>query len=263
MKRINAIETGKEQMPSISIIIAAYNEETKIAQTLETVIAIFDKKKEKYGNYEIILVDDGSTDKTSEEANIVSKKYPQVKVVSSMPNKGKGFAIRKGMNEAKGDIFLLTDADLAYALNNVDPFLDACSLYDVAVGTRIHPESTYLMNYTSFKLIFFRHIISRFFNALVDFFFGIKQTDKQCGLKVMKKEIGKIIVSHGKINGFSYDVELFLIAKNRGSKIIELPVQVKYSDTDSKVRVWKHAPKMFLELLTIKYNQLKGVYGRK
>ena len=263
MRTSNAIETGKEQMPSISIIIAAYNEEKNVEQTLKELIFIFDKKKEKYGNYEIILVDDGSTDKTSEEANSISKKYPQVKVISSMPNKGKGFAIRKGMNEAKGDIFLLTDADLAYALDDIDTFLDSCSLYDVAVGTRMHPQSTYLVNYKSFKLIFLRHAISRVFNAIVDIFLGIKQKDKQCGLKVMKKELGKYIASHGKINGFSYDVELFLIAKNRGNKIIELPVQVKYSDTDSKVRVWKHAPKMFLELLTIRYNQLKGVYDRK
>lgn len=262
MKKID-IKKEERKIQSISIIIAAYNEEKKIKQTLIDLIAIFDKKREKYENYEIILIDDGSTDKTSEEANAVSKKYPQVKVISSMPNKGKGFAIRKGMNEAKGDIFLLTDADLAYALNNIDTFLDSCSLYDVAVGTRMHPQSTYLVNYKSFKLIFLRHIISRFFNTIVYIFFGIKQKDKQCGLKVMKKELGKEIASQGKINGFSYDVELFLIAKNRGSKIIELPVQVKYSDTDSKVRVWKHAPKMFLELLIIKYNQLKGVYDQK
>ena len=75
MRTSNAIETGKEQMPSISIIIAAYNEEKNVEQTLKELIFIFDKKKEKYGNYEIILVDDGSTDKTSEEANSISKKY--------------------------------------------------------------------------------------------------------------------------------------------------------------------------------------------
>lgn len=259
----NGTRKEKEQCPSISIIIAAYNEEKKVEQTLQTVISIFDKKKEKYGNYEIILVDDGSKDKTIEIANDVSKKYPQLKVISSMPNKGKGFAVRKGMKEARGDIFLLTDADLAYALDNIDAFLNACSLCDVAVGTRMHPKSSYSVNYKSFKLIFFRHIISRFFNAFAKLFFGIKQEDKQCGLKVLRKEIGKDIAGHGRIDGFSYDVELFLIAKKRGSKIIELPVQVKYSDTESKVHIWKHAPKMFLELMSIKYNELNGVYDQK
>lgn len=243
----------------ISIVIVGYNEENNIGSTLRTINQFF---RSKYKDYEIIFVNDGSTDSTLNVVKNLSKTF-KLKIISNKKNKGKGFVVRQGMLSAKGDIIIITDADLAYPIEQIGPFIDAMNDFDLAVGSRMHKDSLYLMNNKCFNFLLLRHITSRIFNAYARFLFNIPATDTQCGIKVMRKELAKRIAAVSKTNGFGYDVELFVIAKKLGAKIIELPVRVIQAYPDSKVIIWKHSPKMFLEVLKIKYNNLKGVYDLK
>lgn len=249
----------RDKNKKISLIIVGYNEEKNIYNTLKKVYAFF---KKTYTHYEIIFVNDGSTDKTLEIVTSFSKQCP-INVISNSKNNGKGFVVRQGILSATGDFIIITDADLAYPIEQIGPFIDACKVTDIVVGTRIHKDSVYLMNHRAFQLILLRHVTSRLFNKYVNLLFDISASDTQCGLKVFKAKIAKEIAQASKINGFSYDVEIFVLAKKLEAKVTELPIHVVQTYPDSKVIIWKHSPKMFLEALQIKYNELTGVYTQK
>lgn len=250
---------GKENNVEVSVVIVGYNEEKKIKESLEAVQLFFKQNKICY---EIIFVDDGSTDKSQSIVAEFSQKEPRIIIISNKKNHGKGYVVRQGLAAAKGEFIVVTDADLAYPPDQISAFLSVCKENDIVVGTRIHKNAMYIMNYKSFKLLLLRHLISRFFNKLVQFLFGIRATDTQCGLKVFRRDIAKKIAALTKINGFSYDVEMFIIAKKKGAKITEFPVKVIHSYADSKVMIFKHSRQMFLEVLQIKWYELTGVYEK-
>jgi len=241
----------------LSIVIVGFNEESVIQHSLESVLHFFRGKKIPY---EIIFVDDGSTDNTLSIVKQIYAKEPCLKIISNKRNHGKGYVVKQGILYATGEVIIVTDADLAYPIEQIESFIKQSKTHPVVVGTRIHPLSLYLVNYTSFRLLFMRHLSSRIFNFYVKMLFHINNTDTQCGLKVMRCDVAKFLASRFQIKGFSYDVELFLIAKKHHIPIFEMPVQVRQSCLDSKVVVRKQALKMFMEILKIKWNDFKGVY---
>lgn len=224
----------------ISIIIPSYNEEERIGVSLEKIINYV---KSENINAEILVVDDGSKDKTSE----IASNFPEVRVIKQDKNRGKGAAVRRGMLEAKGDFRVFSDADLSTPIYEIKKLKEQYQNgYDVCIGSRA-------VDYSMIKehQPWYREMMGKTFNKIVQLLVvkGIKDT--QCGFKGFKKEAAENIFSKQKIDGFAFDVELVFLAGKLNYKIIEIPVEW-YNDERSKVNPITDSTKMFLEILKIR-----------
>lgn len=226
----------------ISIIIPGYNEEKRILASLASLCAFCE---EHFVAYEIVFVDDGSTDHT--RAMIKSFQNPRVRLVAYDDNQGKGFAVRKGMLEAKGPYRFFTDADLPYDL---EAFLSAIDTFqsgpcDVVVGARDHPDSA-----DRSGLTWFRRRASKIFSVLVRSLLNVNVKDTQCGFKGFTAEAAEKLFSASTVNGYAFDVELLVLARTLGLEVCKVPVtQVKRNY--SKVRMSLDAPMMFRDVLKL------------
>jgi dolichyl-phosphate beta-glucosyltransferase len=224
----------------LSIVIPAYNEESRIGKTLETIEKFME---ENNISHEIIVVDDGSKDNTE---NVVSQ-FPRVSFLKMPINVGKGAAVRQGMIKAIGEIVLFSDADLSTPIHEVIKLLTSIkSGYDIAIGSRA-------VDYSSIKVRqpFYREFMGRTFNKLVQLFAikGIKDT--QCGFKAFKKESAHKIFNIAKINGFGFDVEILYLAQKLNYKIDEVSVEW-YNDERSTVNPIKDSIRMFRDIFSVK-----------
>ncbi|MBU5688207.1 MAG: glycosyltransferase family 2 protein [Candidatus Aenigmarchaeota archaeon] len=222
-----------------SLIIPAYNEEKRIGEVLEILL-------KNLSDYEIIVVNDGSKDKTEKIA--LSK---GVKVISYKKNKGKGHAVKIGFLHANGDFIGFVDADKSIDPKYIKKVFDSLSQADIAIATRRNKKSKIVIQQ---PLI--RRLASLIFNIfVVRIMFNLNISDSQCGCKAMKKEVAKYLAKKTISNGFEFDVEMLWKAKLKGYKIIEVPV------------IWKHeknstfnllnGPKMFLSLIKIRFRGIR------
>ncbi|MDW8055621.1 MAG: glycosyltransferase family 2 protein [Elusimicrobiota bacterium] len=228
----------------ISIIIPVYNEEKRIEQTLHILMNYI---KNRFNRYEIIIVDDGSTDKTLQ---LLQKfiEYSEIKVVMNKQNLGKGAAVRNGVLNAEGEYIYFTDADLSTPIEELEKFLSYIKDYDIVIGSRATKGSQILVHQP-----FYREFMGKTFNKLVKLFFRMNFNDTQCGAKLFKKDVAKKIFSISKINGFAFDVEVLYIAELYGYKIKEVPVLWRHSK-GSKVHLVKNGLEMLVDLFRIKFN---------
>lgn len=228
----------------ITLLIPMYNEEKIVKDTLAEVTAYM---KETFSeDYEILFVNDGSVDSC---AALVSEcNDPSVRLVSYEQNRGKGHAIRTGVEAACGDVIFFTDCDLAYGCDVIREFYDVLAAEggpDVAVGSRPkHPEG--YAGYT-----FLRRLVSRAYLLVLRLFGGLKLSDSQCGCKGFRKETAKRIFSHCEIDRFAFDFEAILIAQRMGATFREIPVTVKRHG-ESKVHIVKDTIRMLRDLRTMK-----------
>lgn len=225
----------------ISIVIPAYNEEKRLPDTLKKIIAYFNSKNNAY---EIIIVDDGSKDNT---ASISQNFAPTVNVIKLGQNMGKGAAVRTGMLAASGDIVLFTDADSStpiYEIEKLLPFIEEG--FDVVIGSRA-------IDYSQIKIHqpFYREIMGKTFNKIVQFLVIKGIRDTQCGFKLLTKNAAQTIFSKALVNGFSFDVEMLYLANKLHLKIKEVPVEW-YNDEQSKVNPIFDSINMLIEILKIK-----------
>jgi len=224
----------------LSFVIPAFNEEYRIGMTLKTVIEYF---AEQDYSTEIIVVDDGSNDKTTE---IVSK-FPQVKLICQTKNMGKGAAVRRGMLESKGAHCIFSDADLSTPIYETSRVLhELKNGYDICIGSRAI-ESDLIRKHQPF----YREFMGKTFNKIVQtlVFKGI--SDTQCGFKGFSQQSVQAIFPLTKIDGFGFDVEILFLASKFKFKIKELPVEW-YNDERSKVNPVTDSFKMLLEILKIR-----------
>ena len=227
----------------ISIIIPGYNEEKRIARSLTALSAFCDTH---FGPYEILFVNDGSTDKTQEM--VESLRLPSLRTLHLEPNQGKGAAVRAGMLAAQGDYRFFTDADLPYDLS---AFVEAMRLFhsircDGVVGARDLPESSDQSGPTPL-----RKLTSRCFSALVRALLHVDIKDTQCGFKGFTAPAAEALFSLSSLSGYAFDVELFLLAKTRNLKIGKVPVRL-IERHHSKARLSLDAPMMFWEVIKLK-----------
>ncbi|MBT3187897.1 MAG: glycosyltransferase family 2 protein [Anaerolineae bacterium] len=238
--------------PFLSLIIPAYNEENRLPQTLEQVFAFL--VGEDYLS-EVIVVENGSTDKTLELAQKLSKKYANLRVLQN-EKAGKGLAVQRGMLAAKGEYRIFCDADLSMPIEEVSRFIPPHLDTDIVIASR---EVKGAIRYDEPE---YRHFTGRIFNLLIRLLALPKLHDTQCGFKGFRAEIAEDLFQYQSIEGWAFDVEILFIARMRGYEITELPIPWYYNG-ESKINVLRDSFRMFLDLIQIRKNARQGLYGSK
>jgi dolichyl-phosphate beta-glucosyltransferase len=235
----------------ISVIVPAFNEERRLKKTLESINNYFLKKPM---TRQIIVVDDGSSDDTTEVAERATREIRDLSVITYHPNRGKGYAIKKGVEASRGEYILFTDADNSTPIEEFEKFSVPLKHTMVVIGSRYLPESAIVV-----KQPWYRVLIGRIANWLIQFFImeGIKDT--QCGFKAFQHDAAQAIFSRLKVNRFGFDIELLAIARLLRFSIKEIPVSW-YNSPESRVRPIKDALKTFGDLIYIKLNLWSGRY---
>jgi dolichyl-phosphate beta-glucosyltransferase len=210
--------------PALSIVIPAYNEEQRLAGSLEEVSRFMGSWP---GGAETIIVDDGSLDRTAAIACDFAARRPGVRVLVNQRNRGKGYSIRRGFLEARGETVLLSDADLSTPLGEAAKLIQRLEALGggIVIGSRGLESSNVEVRQNPI-----REGMGRIFNILVRAITKLPYKDTQCGFKVITMAIGKKIFERARVDGFSYDVELLYVAHQRGIPIDEVPV------------TWRNAP---------------------
>lgn len=236
----------------LSLIIPAYNEAKYLPGTLETACKFLLKQGFPF---EIIVVDDGSKDGTSTTVKDVGQVHREVRLVQHPTNFGKGAAVRTGIKYAAGDYMIFTDADLSYAIEDVNTVLRILrGGADMAIGSRTHIDSS-----SEVHPPLIRRLLSLVFSSAVQTIAVRGITDTQCGFKGFRKQAGREIFKRLTIRGFAFDVEALVIAKSLGYRIEQVPVHFIAHGT-SKVHVIRDSLSMFIQLLRIRSNERRGLY---
>ena len=231
------------QVPYLSVVIPAYNEEMRISETVRQVVSYLGAQGY---DWEIIVADDGSSDDTARLTVEAADGDPRVRVLS-LPHGGKGWAVRNGMLAAAGEFRLLCDADLSVPIAQVERLLpDGGSGVDVAVGSREAPGAARYGEPGR------RHMMGRVYNALARCLAAPGLADTQCGFKCYRGAAADLLFGEATINGFSYDVEVIHLARRSGMTVTEIGVDWHYRE-HSKVRPFRDAFSMTLDLLRIRW----------
>jgi len=239
----------------LSVIVPAYNEEKRLAKTLIEIDKYL--KTQKY-DYEIVVVNDGSKDKTAQVAKDLQPKIANLNLIDNKENHGKGWVVRQGMLEAKGEFRLFTDADNSTQINQVENLLPYFRQgFEIVIGSRdvrgakiINPQPWH------------RRLMGEIFNLMVQMIVGLWGIwDTQCGFKALSREAAENILPRCQINRWAFDPEILAVGKRIGYKIKEAPV-VWINDLDSRVKM-RSTIKMALDLVKIRFNLISGKYGKK
>ncbi len=238
----------------VSVIIPAYNEESVIEYCITSVRSFFTKKNMRY---EIIVVDDGSTDKTASLSKMMSVADNTVQVISYQENKGKGYAVRTGVLAANGKHILFMDADCSTPVDAYDTLIPYVEQgYDIAIGSRYLKESTIHIHQPKKRII-----LGRIGNSLIQLLLLQGIHDTQCGFKLFSYSAAKSIFLKQKIDHWGFDMEVLTIGRYMGFSIQEVPVSW-HDDTRriSRFRPIKDAYKTLGELFKIKMNLIFNKY---
>lgn len=238
--------------PFLSIIIPAHNEEARLPGTLEQIAVFLDSQPYQA---EIVVVENGSHDRTLEIAHAYCQRVPCLRVFQEQM-RGKGLAVRRGMLEAAGDYRFICDADLSMPITEVNRFIPPeIPELDIAIGSREAPGAV------RYGEPLYRHFTGRVFNSLVRLIALPGLQDTQCGFKCFRGEVAAEIFPLQTIPGWTFDVEVLYIARRWGYKIVEIPIPW-YFDHQSKVKVFKDSLRMLMDLLAIRRNARRGLYAR-
>jgi glycosyltransferase involved in cell wall biosynthesis len=240
-------------LPELSIVIPSFNEELRLPVTLAEISAYIRASKRET---EVIVVDDGSTDRTADVANSFRGEIQQLRIVANDTNRGKGYSVRHGMTEARGRIVLFTDADLSAPIDEADKLLAALADHDVAIGSRALDRSL-----ISVRQSVFREYAGIVFNFIVRFILRLPFVDTQCGFKAFRRERCRVIFQQQRIERFGFDPELLYLARHHGLSAAEIPVRWAHSPA-TKVSMLRDSLQMFADIFIIRWNALSGRYPR-
>jgi glycosyltransferase involved in cell wall biosynthesis len=248
--------------PLVSVVIPAYNEERRLPQTLTRVGEYLAAQ-----NYpsEILVVDDGSTDGTARVVEGMFPNHPTLRLIKN-DHRGKGYTVRTGMLAARGHIVLFSDADLSTPIEDVEKLLPWFERgYDIVIGSREGAGAQRMQE------PFYRHIMGRVFNFIVQTLTVRGIEDTQCGFKAFRDDVAQDIftrvllygdnatrVSGGMVTAF--DVEALFIGQKSGYRIKEVPVQWRYG-TETKVSPLKDSWRNFRDVVLVRWNDLRGLYN--
>lgn len=241
----------------LSIVIPAYNEEKRIGRSLEEILRFL-----AYAGYraEVIVVNDGSKDKTAEVVAAYAEKFQKqgydLRLLTNDPNRGKGYSVKRGLSESRGEVVLFTDADLSSPITEAPKLLDPIlqDRADVAFGSRALNREL-----IGVRQPLLRDFGGRVFNLILRTITGLKFKDTQCGFKAFRREAALPVFELQSIERFGFDPEILYIAKKRGLRLHEVPV-VWNDSAGSKVNFLSDSVTMFLDLVRIRMNDVRGRY---
>ncbi|MQC27074.1 MAG: glycosyltransferase family 2 protein [Chloroflexi bacterium] len=237
--------------PFLSLIVPAYNEEGRLPNSLQK-IADFLASQDYLS--EVIVVENGSQDRTAEIASDFSQAHANFRA-ESLDGRGKGLAVRHGMLIANGEYRMMLDADLSMPVGEINRFLPPESDgADIVIASREAPGAR------RFDEPEYRHLGGRVINTLIRLLALPGLQDTQCGFKCFQAEVAQDLFSAQTITGWSFDVEVLYIARQRGYSVLELPIDWYYNE-QSHVEPLRDTVHMFKDLLTIRRNARRGLYG--
>jgi glycosyltransferase involved in cell wall biosynthesis len=240
-------------MTQLSILIPTYNEEPNIRRTAEACLAYL---RARDAAWELLLVDDGSTDRTLAIEQELAQAEPRLRLLPHAPNRGKGYAVRQGMLAARGAVRLFLDADYSTPLEEVEkllPHLDAGA--DIAIGTRRTRDAL-----IETKPPFHRHFLGELYVRLASWLLGSHVSDFNCGFKAFRAEAADRLFRLQRRDDWSFDAEVLVLAERLGYRIQEVPVRWAHAQATSKVRPLRDGLRSFRALLDIRRDLRRGVY---
>jgi dolichyl-phosphate beta-glucosyltransferase len=237
----------RNKKPFLSVIIPVFNEEKRIHK-LKDIISYL--KKQKYSS-EIVVINDGSTDKTG----AILKKYKRkINLISYFPNRGKGAAIKTGMLESLGKYRLFLDVDLSTPISEFEKFFPHLNKYDIIIGSRKIKDSNLI---TRQSLL--REYLGKIFTSLSIFILNLNTSDLTCGFKSFSGKTAEEIFQNQTIPGWGFDPEILYIAQTKKKTILEIPVTWK-NDPRTKVKFPRDIIFSLWELIKIRINAFEGRY---
>jgi len=239
-------------IPQYSIVIPAYNEAQRLGATLERLLGYLAKKG---WNAEILVVNDGCRDSTAEIVKSCAACNPSVRLIENPGNRGKGYSVRNGMMNARGQILLFSDADLSSPIEESEKLFAALAAgADVAIGSRWVQAELQTQ-----RQPLHRQLFGRVFNLLLRITLGLKFKDTQCGFKAFTRKASDTLFPRQRIERWGFDPELLFLANKFGLKVAEVPVAWAHSE-GTRISPLKDGIKMFVEMLRIRWYGLTGKY---
>ena len=243
---------AEQAAPYLSVVVPAHNEEARLGPTLEAMR----KYLSAHGyEYEIVVVDDVSRDRTGQVALAFRETEPRLRLVRREANPGKGAAVQAGMLAARGRYALFSDAD------NSTPIAEAAKLLaameegaDIAIGSRALPDSNLVV-----RQPWYREYMGRTFNLVVRLIALRQFPDTQCGFKCFRREVAQELFSHQTVSGWAFDVEILFMALRRGYRVVQVPV-TWINSRESRVSPIRSSLQMLGDLVALRYKQVRGVY---
>jgi dolichyl-phosphate beta-glucosyltransferase len=229
--------------PTITVVVPAYREERRIGRSLVTLARFL---RQRGGTFEVLVVDDGSEDRTADVVAEFARANPGFSLLRLPENRGKGAAVREGLARSRGERVLFSDADLSTPLEELGAMEQALmDGADFVVASRALRESR-----LEIRQPWYREHMGKMFNAFVRLVTGIPFRDTQCGFKLLRGTHARSLAAEMRENGFSFDVELILLARRRGLQLLELPVRWR-NDTGSRVNPVRDSAAMLVALARI------------
>jgi dolichyl-phosphate beta-glucosyltransferase len=236
--------------PFLSIIIPAHNEQNRLPATLDQILQFL---KQQSFTSEVIVVENGSTDRTYELAQKFARQHENLRVIQS--EKGKGAAVQYGMLTAQGDYRFMCDADLSMPVEEIVKFIPpTLQNFDIAIASR---EAKGAVRYNEPS---YRHLGGRGINFLIQTLILPGLNDTQCGFKCFRAEVAEDLFKRQTLMGWSFDIELLYIARRHGYRIVEIPIHW-YHFSDSKVSALRDSVHMIQDIFRIRANARRGVYN--
>ena len=228
----------------ISLVIPMYNESSIIGEAVEVFSSYMQKTFE---DWELIFVDDGSSDGCGDTVTAAHEKDERIRLCRYTPNRGKGYAVRTGVLAAEGDFILFTDCDNAYGEDAVGRLAQTLtdSGADIVVGSRNLSKDGY-EGYTPL-----RKLASKIYIKVISVAAGFKLSDSQCGIKGFRSNVAKKIFSHCEVDRFAFDLEVIMLANKIGAVIGEMPVKI-INHRESTVHILRDSVKMLRDVRIMK-----------
>jgi glycosyltransferase involved in cell wall biosynthesis len=240
--------------PKYSIVIPAFNESARIPAALESVVSCI---RTRGWDAEVIVVNDGSTDTTAEVVRAFAQSAPEIRLIENPGNRGKGYSVRAGMLDARGEVALFTDADLSSPITEAERLFAAIDAgASIAIGSRWLESGRQTQ-----RQPLYRQFFGRCFNAVTRAVMRLPFADTQCGLKAFTREAAQTVFQLQTIDRWGFDPEILFIALKRDLRVVEVPVSWAH-DERTRMSYLRDGMRMLEEIAQIRWNSLTGRYNR-
>jgi dolichyl-phosphate beta-glucosyltransferase len=241
--------------PHYSIVIPAYNEAARITRALEAVVACI---QQRHWSAEVVVVEDGSRDRTAELVRAFAACAPAVRMLENPGNRGKGYSVRNGLLHSLGEVVMFTDADLSAPIDEAEGLFAAIAGgADIAIGSRWLERAR-----QTIRQPLYRQFFGRCFNGVTRMVMGLPFADTQCGFKAFTRAAAQTVFQLQTIERWGFDPEILFIALKRGYKIVEVPVSWAH-DERTRISYLNDGLRMLEDIAVVRWNALLGRYNKQ